>query len=104
MIVYQEPHNPKSHRGALWAVFLLLIAAGIAGCSSAPKTTNDTSAAAVAPTPAPVDPFAILDAEVTAGNIDPHIFQERVDAARQEWLRALVSQQKNEKTEVSKAF
>ena len=84
---------------------MLLIAVGIAGCSSAPKTTNDTnSTAAVAPTPAPVDPFAELDAQITAGNIDPHVFQERVDAARQEWLRALVAQQKNEKTEVVKHF
>ena len=50
------------------------------------------------------DPFAVLDEQVKAGNIDPHLIDERVDAARQEWLRALVAQQKNEKTEVIKHF
>ncbi len=64
---------------------------------------KETPSATIA-APATTDPFAVLDAQVTAGNIDPHVFQERVDAARQEWLRALVSQQKNEKTEAVKHF
>ncbi len=92
-------------RGAPWLITVLLATAIFAaGCSSSPNTTRDTSTTAVTPAPVTNDPFAVLDAQVTAGNIDPHIFQERIDAARQEWLRALVSQQKNEKTEVVKHF
>ena len=107
MTDHQKPQNRKPDRSAIWVIVLLLTIGGfsIAGCSSAPNTTRETSTAAVNPAPAAApDPFAVLDAQVTAGNIDPHIFQERVDAARQEWLRALVSQQKNEKTEAVKHF
>ncbi len=75
----------------------------IAGCSSASKTTSQTSTAAVIP-PQQEDPFAVLDEQAKAGSIDPHVFQERVDAARQEWLRALVAQQKDEKTDAVKHF
>jgi len=92
-----------SKRGTLWAFALMLAAFTAAGCGSTTNTTRETSTN-VQPAPTAADPFAVLDAQVTAGNIDPHIFQERVDAARQEWLRALVSQQKNEKTDVVKHF
>jgi len=74
----------------------------LAGCGSAPQTTKHEAQHANAATKA--DPFAVLDQEVKAGNIDPHLVDERVDAARQEWLRALVAQQKNQKNEVVKHF
>jgi len=82
------------------AALLAIAGFGIAGCASAPNTTR-TSRATVTPK---TDAFAVLDQEVKAGNIDPHLIDERVDAARQEWLRALVAQQKNQKTEVVKDF
>lgn len=50
------------------------------------------------------DPFTVLDEQVKAGNIDPNLVQGRVDAARQEWLRAVVAQQKNDKKEVVDHF
>src|ERR1700689_3769177 len=96
------PNHQLRKRGTLWA-FALLLAAFTSGCSSTPNVTRPTTTAAATPTPE-ADPFAALDGQGTAGTIDPPIFQERVDAARQEWLRALVAQQKNEKTEVVKHF
>jgi len=73
-----------------------------AGCGSSQNTTKTT--AQDQHIGVKTDPFAVLDAQVKAGNIDPHLIEERVDAARQEWLRALVAQQKNQKTEVVKHF
>jgi membrane-bound lytic murein transglycosylase D len=102
---HQLPASKLRHkRGTVWAFALLLAGFTIAGCSSATKTTSDTGTAAVNPNPATTDPFAVLDEQAKAGSIDPHVFQERVDAARQEWLRALVAQQKNEKVDVVKHF
>ncbi|HZK76616.1 MAG TPA: transglycosylase SLT domain-containing protein, partial [Candidatus Kapabacteria bacterium] len=102
-------HRTKSSRipgrwslTALSAALVAIAGFGIAGCASAPNTTRASHAASV--TPNASDPFAVLDQQVKAGNIDPHLIDERVDAARQEWLRALVAQQKNQKTEVVKDF
>src|ERR1035437_7400186 len=76
----------------------LLLAGTLAGCGSATKAThNETTAQSPVTTQA--DPFAVLDDQVKTGNIDPHLVGERVDAARQEWLRALVAQQNNQKIE-----
>jgi membrane-bound lytic murein transglycosylase D len=97
------PNHFQPKRGTLWALALMLTFAFIAGCGSTPNTTRETPTAQ-APAPVKADPFAVLDEQAKTGNIDPHVFQERVDAARQEWLRALVAQQKNEKTEVVKHF
>ncbi|HEX5316461.1 MAG TPA: hypothetical protein VFX22_07415, partial [Candidatus Kapabacteria bacterium] len=97
-------HPTRSSWGLAPALAALLAIAGfgIAGCASAPNTTHAT-ASQVNSVPKS-DPFAVLDQEVKAGNIDPHLIDERVDAARQEWLRALVAQQKNQKTEVVTHF
>ena len=84
---------------ALLAAVVAMAGFGMAGCASAPNTTR----ASIAVTPK-TDAFAVLDQEVKEGNIDPHLIDERVDAARQEWLRALVAQQKNQKTEVVNHF
>ncbi len=78
------------------------IVAFMAGCGTAPQATHKATTASKVVTKS--DPFAVLDEEVKAGNIDPQLIQERVDAARQEWLRALVAQQKNQKVEVVKYF
>ncbi|MFI5201236.1 MAG: LysM peptidoglycan-binding domain-containing protein [Candidatus Kapaibacterium sp.] len=85
---------------ALLAAVVAIGGLGMAGCASAPSTTHASRVTATPKT----DPFAVLDQQVKEGNIDPHLIDERVDAARQEWLRALVAQQKNQKTEVVKDF
>jgi len=85
----------------LLATLLAIGGLGIAGCASAPNTTHVSHATVI---PKKTDPFAVLDQQVKAGTIDPHLIDERVDVARQEWLRALVAQQKNLQTEVVTHF
>lgn len=91
--------------GGLFATVLLAGAlAGasvLAGCASTPNTTRST--AQVKPAPKP-DSFTVLDSEAQEGSIDPQLLGQRVDAARQEWLRALVAQQKNQRVEVVNHF
>src|SRR5436190_5085365 len=79
----------------------LSVVAILSGCGGATKTIRMKEQAQK---PAQADPFALLDEQVKAGNIDPNLVEGRVDAARQEWLRALVAQQKNQKVEVVKHF
>lgn len=50
------------------------------------------------------DPFAVLDEQHKAGSIDPKLIEERLDAARQQWLRALAAQQRNDKSAVVRYF
>ncbi|HWF44734.1 MAG TPA: LysM peptidoglycan-binding domain-containing protein [Candidatus Kapabacteria bacterium] len=83
---------------------LFAMGAAISGCGGASNSTRVMKQQQQAQTVHKADPFAVLDEEVKAGNIDPHLIDERVDAARQEWLRALVAQQKNEKADVIKHF
>src|SRR5436305_9260079 len=94
-------HLPNMRPLAMWIASLTVVAI-ISGCGGASKTIRMKEQAAK--TPAQTDPFALLDQQVKAGNIDPNLVEGRVDAARQEWLRALVSQQKNQKVEVVKHF
>src|SRR5687768_14276289 len=72
---------------------MTLAAAGMltaAGCGpSATLRNQDTQVKA--------DPFAVLDEQQKLGKIDPALIEERLDAARQQWLRALAAQQRNDK-------
>ncbi len=90
-------------RSSLFGLLATVLVAGalaMAGCASAPNTTRT---AQISKNP-PSDAFAVLDSQAQAGTIDPQLINERVDAARQEWLRALVAQQKNQKTDVVSHF
>ena len=84
----------------------LMIAFGltVAGCGGPSKITKNEQKIEQTQAVAKSDPFSVLDEQVKSGNIDPNLVNERVDAARQEWLRALVSQQKNQKVDVVKHF
>lgn len=86
------------------AIFGLLGATTLVGCGgSSSGTLRDQKQTSVRVVEK-ADPFTVLDQQVKAGNIDPQLVQGRVDAARQEWLRAVVSQQKNDKKEVIQHF
>ncbi len=50
------------------------------------------------------DPFAVLDEQQKLGKIDPRLIEERLDAARQQWLRALAAQQRSDKAATVRYF
>jgi len=72
----------------------------ISGCGSSKTTTNQT-ADTTAHAPKSVDPFASLD---NKNEIDSAVVEERLEAARQEWLRALAAEQRKDKNEVVRRF
>lgn len=76
------------------AVASALTAAGC-GPSATLKTQN---------TQVKADPFAVLDEQQKLGTIDPRLIEERLDAARQQWLRALAAQQRNDKAATVRYF
>lgn len=74
----------------------------VAGCGS-PKQTlkQDQSSQTVLVN---ADPFAVLDEQQKTGIIDSQLIEQKLDAARQQWLRALAAQQKNDRAETVKRF
>ena len=72
----------------------------MSGCGSSKNTTNQT-ADTTARAPKSADPFASLD---NKGGIDSAVVEERLEAARQEWLRALAAEQRKDKNEVVRRF
>jgi len=83
----------------------LALALGI-GLNSCGSTSNSTKETTVSNTQVleKADPFVVLDEQAKAGNIDPRLIEERLDAARQQWLRALAAQQRNDKTAIVQHF
>lgn len=79
---------------------VLMMASGLtaAGCGPSSTLRQQTQ------TEAKPDPFAMLDAQLKAGQIDPKLIEERLDAARQQWLRALAAQQRTDKAAVVRHF
>ncbi|MEO6938824.1 MAG: LysM peptidoglycan-binding domain-containing protein [Candidatus Kapaibacterium sp.] len=84
----------------LLALFVIVTATG---CSSTKQTTTleSTTNGKIHDQ---ADPFSVLDEQSKLGAIDPHLIEERLDAARQEWLRAVASQQKGTHAESVKHF
>jgi membrane-bound lytic murein transglycosylase D len=82
-------------------VILFLALAFILGSCSSSKNVAKNSADTVSAVVKPTDPFAGLD---ETAEIDPAILEERLEAARQEWLRALAAEQRKDKNEVVKRF
>lgn len=77
---------------------LALILNSCSSTKNVAKSETDTTATIQIK---PTDPFAGLD---EAEDIDPAVLQERLEAARQEWLRALAAEGRKDKTEVVKRF
>jgi membrane-bound lytic murein transglycosylase D len=69
----------------------------VAGCGG-PALKNQQN------TQVKADPFAVLDEQQKLGKIDPRLIEERLDAARQQWLRALAAQQRNDKAATVRYF
>jgi membrane-bound lytic murein transglycosylase D len=70
------------------------------GCGGS-KPTASKQADTTAKPAVNADPFASLDPR---GELDSAIMEERLEAARQEWLRALAAEQRKDKTEVVNRF
>jgi membrane-bound lytic murein transglycosylase D len=77
----------------------MLTVAGLtaAGCGPSATLRNQN-------TQVKADPFAVLDEQQKLGKIDPALIEERLDAARQQWLRALAAQQRNDKAATVRHF
>ncbi len=82
-------------------VVILSILLGIEGCTGS-KNTSSTQADTTAKFAMNADPFAPLDDQ--RNSIDSTIIEERLEAARQEWLRALAAEQRKDKNEVVRRF
>ena len=80
---------------------VLLVAAAITGCGSPKQITKQNETSQVLEN---ADPFVVLDEQQKTGTIDPQLIEQRLDAARQQWLRALAAQQKNDRAETVKRF
>lgn len=80
----------------------LTLGIGISGCGGSNSTQKQNTASTQVLEKA--DPFVVLDEQSKAGTIDPRLIDERLDAARQQWLRALAAQQQNDKTAVVRHF
>lgn len=98
----EHPGNvgiPVRLRSRQWFMTVAL-AAGltIAGCGPSATLRNQQQVQPKA------DPFAVLDEQQKMGTIDPRLIEERLDAARQEWLRALAAQQRSDKAAVVRHF
>ncbi len=84
------------------ATVLVISSAIVAGCGAPRQTTKqDQSSTQVLEN---ADPFVVLDEQQKTGTIDPQLIEQRLDAARQQWLRALAAQQKNDRAETVKRF
>src|SRR5688500_17746512 len=82
-------------------LFMTLAVASVltaAGCGPSNTLRNQQN------TQQKADPFAVLDEQQKLGNIDPRLIEERLDAARQQWLRALAAQQRNDKAATVRYF
>jgi membrane-bound lytic murein transglycosylase D len=93
--LFQYPHS-SILSVAIIAIFLFVYE-GCGGSKNLSTTQTDTTAKVVVN----ADPFASLDPK---GEIDSAIIEERLEAARQEWLRALAAEQRKDKNEVVRRF
>ena len=92
---------PKPHHSILSILFILAPFVIFQGCSGSKKITT-AQADTTAKVAKNADPFATLDDHKES--IDSAIVEERLEAARQEWLRALAAEQRKDKNEVVRRF
>lgn len=92
----QKPHS--SLHIILFVLSLFVILEGCGGSKNITSTQADTTAKIVQN----ADPFSTLDDHKEA--IDSAVVEERLEAARQEWLRALAAEQRKDKNEVVRRF
>ena len=92
----------KPYRKVL--ILLLALAPFIVfeGCGSSKSITSKSQADTTAKVAKNADPFSTLDDHKEA--IDSAVVEERLEAARQEWLRALAAEQRKDKNEVVRRF
>jgi len=92
----------KPHSSIFILLFILAPFLIVEGCSSSKNTTITQVVDTTAKVAKNADPFATLDDHNTV--LDSAIIEERLEAARQEWLRALAAEQRKDKNEVVRRF
>jgi membrane-bound lytic murein transglycosylase D len=89
-------------RRAVLLLLPLVAAIVIQSCGSAPKTTTENTKKDSTSTEVKnADPFSVLDDN---GRVDSALVESRLEAARQEWLRALAAEGRKDKNEAIKRF
>jgi len=91
----------KPHGSLIIILFVLASFVTIEGCGGSKNITStqvDTTAKAAKN----ADPFSTLDDHKES--IDSAVVEERLESARQEWLRALAAEQRKDKNEVVRRF
>src|SRR5690242_6182336 len=99
MTQYTLKHRLRSPYRSFFILALFIIPI-ISGCGSSKSTTGQT-ADTTARAAKNADPFASFDGK---NEIDSAVIEERLEAARQEWLRALAAEQIKDKNEVVRRF
>ena len=92
----------KPHKKLLILLLVLAPYLIFEGCSSSKNITSKSQADTTAKVAKNADPFSTLDDHKEA--IDSAVVEERLEAARQEWLRALAAEQRKDKNEVVRRF
>src|SRR5579872_3249736 len=92
----------KPHSSIVILFFVLAPFLIMEGCSSSKHTTTSQVVDTTAKVAKNADPFATLGDHNTV--LDSAIIEERLEAARQEWLRALAAEQRKDKNEVVRRF
>ncbi len=82
-------------------LMVLLFSAAIIGCGGGPKTLTKSDIDSTSLQAKNADPFAGLDDHT---RLDSAMVENRLEAARQEWLRALAAEQRKDKNETVKRF
>ncbi|HYM20200.1 MAG TPA: LysM peptidoglycan-binding domain-containing protein [Candidatus Kapabacteria bacterium] len=95
--------NSARLRTTILVLFLPLAALAMQSCSSTPSISknNRIDSTASPATTKDADPFTVLDDK---GRVDSALVESKLEAARQEWLRALAAEQRKDKNEAVKRF
>jgi membrane-bound lytic murein transglycosylase D len=98
-------YNHKKNQSSLLIIVSALIITSfitLEGCGGSKNIAKTNQADTTAKAAKNADPFSTLDDHKEA--IDSAVVEERLEAARQEWLRALAAEQRKDKNEVVRRF
>ncbi|MBS1902517.1 MAG: LysM peptidoglycan-binding domain-containing protein [Bacteroidetes bacterium] len=96
--------NSRRLRSLAAALLLVTTIGMLSGCGGGTKTVSKTEHSDSTAVQQPVrnaDPFTVLDDK---GQVDSLLVENKLEAARQEWLRALAAEQRKDQNETVRRF